>query len=80
LEKLKDIFDTAEDMLSLNVLFSLFYIYKYMISLGDNKLIETLLSPEHYTQTFGALECKSIIHLTFYIDDPELYNVSQSAD
>ena len=33
-----------------------FYIYKGLISLNDNRLLETLLSNKFFMQTFGALE------------------------
>lgn len=41
---LADIFTTSEDMQNFETLFALFYIYKYMLSLGDTKLIEILVS------------------------------------
>lgn len=45
-----------------------------MLSLGDSKLIETLLSKDFYLDTFGALECKVFIIKSnkFKIDDPEV--------
>jgi hypothetical protein len=33
-----------------------FYIYKGLISLYDQRLLEMLLSNKYYMQTFGALE------------------------
>jgi hypothetical protein len=56
--KLKEIFETSEELGSQDNLFSLFFIYKYMLSLGDTKIIECLLSQDFYLSTFGALECK----------------------
>ena len=69
LKRLKEIFQTSEDLNSHDNLFNLFYIAKYMLSLGDTKLIEVLLSQEYYLDTFGALECKLLpFHFkTFYI-------------
>jgi hypothetical protein len=44
-----------------------------MLSLGDSKLLETLLSKEFYIDTLGALECNhSKLILNLYIDDPEI--------
>lgn len=66
---MKEIFTTSEDLSSTENLFNLFYIYKYMLSLGDSKLIETLLSNDFYLETFGALEY-----------DPELYSLSPTSN
>ncbi len=49
----------------------IFAIYKGLISLGDRKVIEVLLSNEFYLDTFGALECKHRKIVTV-IDDPEV--------
>lgn len=56
LKKLHDLIDKAEDLQNYDVLFSFFYIFKNMISLGDSKLIETLMLKDFYLDTFGALE------------------------
>lgn len=50
---------TTEELHNIETLVNLFFIYKSMLSLGDTKLIETMLSQEYYLDTFGALECKS---------------------
>lgn len=55
---LKGIFTNVEELENLDSLFSIFFIMKYLLSLGDTKLIETLLSNDFYLFTFGALECK----------------------
>lgn len=49
-----------------------------MLSLGDTKLIESLLSPEFYMDTFGALECKSYF-INPFADDPDLFNSSAAS-
>ena len=73
LRKLKDIFETSEELNSQENLFSLFFIYKYMLSLGDTKIIETLFSQDYYVSSFGALECKSSLDdVTLSVDDPDL--------
>ena len=56
LKKLHELIDKAEDLQNYDVLFNIFYIYKNMISLGDSKLIETLVSKDFYLDTFAALE------------------------
>ena len=76
LRKLRDIFNTSEDIQNIETLFHLFNIYKAMLSLGDTKIIECLLSQEYYLDTFGALECNYQTYLIIDIDDPDLYNVS----
>jgi hypothetical protein len=53
-----DIFMAADDVQSHETLFIIFNIYKAMLSLGDSKLIELLLSKDYYLDTLGALECK----------------------
>jgi len=58
LKKLTEIFETSEEMENFESLFNLFYITKYMLQLGDSKLIETMLSNEFYLTIFGCLECK----------------------
>lgn len=68
LRRLKDIFGHMEDLENYEELFNLFYIHKYMLSLGDTRLIETLLSNDFYMETFGALEY-----------DPELLNGSPTS-
>ena len=50
-----------------------------MLSLGDTKLIETMLSQEYYLDTFGALECKYHIIPYIYLDDPEIINNNMNA-
>lgn len=62
MKKLHDIFTTVDELENHEALFNLFYIYKYMLSLGDTKLIEVLLSKEFFMDTLGALECKSYLH------------------
>lgn len=37
-----------------------FLIYKKLLSIGNQQIIEMMLSDENYIGTFGALECKSI--------------------
>lgn len=69
LRKLHDIFDKAEDLVNYEALFNIFFIFKYMISLGDSKLIETLISQDFYLDTFGALEY-----------DPELINTAKGKE
>ena len=61
LRQLKTIFDDVEDSLSIANLMLIFSIYKSLISLGDKKLIETLLSNQFYLDTFGALECNFLL-------------------
>lgn len=61
--KLGELFDEIEteslkankDMVDEHLL-CLFYIYKGLISLNDNRLLETLMSNKFFMQTFGALE------------------------
>lgn len=58
------------------MLFSIFMIYKGFLSLGDSKIIETLMTNDFYLDTFGALECMYIFKINVnikYIDDPEIY-------
>jgi hypothetical protein len=43
-----------------------------MLSLGDSKVIETLLSKEFFIDTLGALECNFFSTLTIFLDDPEV--------
>jgi hypothetical protein len=56
------------------MLFQIFAIYKGLLSLGDRKVIEVLLSNAFYLDTFGALECTDILssNLILIIDDPEV--------
>ena len=61
--KLGELFDEIEteslkankDMVDEHLL-CFFYIYKGLISLNDNRLLETLMSNKFFMQTFGALE------------------------
>ena len=69
LRKLHEMFEKAEDLMNFEALFNIFFIYKYMISLGDSKLIETIMSKDFYLFTFGALEY-----------DPEHLNTSKGKD
>lgn len=69
LKSLHTLFDRAEDLTNFEVLFNIFYIFKYMLSLGDSKLIETLVSEPFYKDTFGALEY-----------DPELMNIGKGKE
>jgi hypothetical protein len=69
LRKLHDLIDKAEDLSNYDALFNIFFIYKYMISLGDSKLIETLMSKDFFLDTFAALEY-----------DPELMNTNKKDD
>ena len=48
----------------------MFIIYKCLLSLGDSKLLETILSNDFYVCTFGALECK--VFNLILLDDPEV--------
>ena len=73
-----EIFETSEEMDNYESLFNLFYITKYMLQLGDNKLIEVMLSNEFYLTIFGCLECKYNISNKRCIVDPELSNPNQS--
>ena len=45
-------------------LFTLFYIVKCLLGLGDIKVIDILVSKEHYLDTFGALECTISFFIT----------------
>ena len=56
LKKLADVFDKADNQQNLDQLVLLFYIYKLLLGLGDQRLIETLVSDQFYMSTFGALE------------------------
>lgn len=73
-----EIFETSEEMDNYESLFNLFYITKYMLQLGDNKLIEVMLSNEFYLTIFGCLECKYKRSNKRCIVDPELSNPNQS--
>ena len=73
-----EIFETSEEMDNYESLFNLFYITKYMLQLGDNKLIEVMLSNEFYLTIFGCLECKYNQSNKSCIVDPELSNPNQS--
>ena len=57
-----NLFDQAEGLEASEHLFYMFHLYKAMLSLGDSKIIEALLSKEFYMFTLGALEY-----------DPEVY-------
>jgi Component of IIS longevity pathway SMK-1 len=78
LKKLGDIFNTTEELHNIESLVNLFFIYKSMLSLGDTKLIETMLSQEYYLDTFGALEC-NYYKYHIYLDDPEIINNNMNA-
>lgn len=54
--KVCSLFDQAEGLEAQEHLFYLFHLFKGMLSLGDTKLIETLLSKEFFMFTLGALE------------------------
>ncbi len=69
LKKMHELLDTAEDLTNYEALFNIFFVYKYMLQLGDQKLIEALISKEFYSDTFGALEY-----------DPELMNASKAGE
>jgi hypothetical protein len=64
LQKLGELFDEIEKetkqleygMTREETLINLFYIYKGLIYLNDQRLLEMLLSNRMYLQTFGALE------------------------
>jgi hypothetical protein len=60
LRKLDIIFGDCESLENLEALFSFFAIIKGLISLGDRKVIEVLLSNQFFLLTFGALECKTL--------------------
>ena len=44
-------------------LLALFTIYKAMLGLNNEKLLEVLLSDDAYLDTFGCLERKCLSHL-----------------
>ena len=54
---MSDLFDKAEELENQETLFLMFQFFKGVLSLGDTKLIETLLSADFYLTTLGALEC-----------------------
>ena len=56
MRKVCSLFDQAEGLEAQEHLFYLFHLFKGMLSLGDTKLIETLLSKEFFMFTLGALE------------------------
>lgn len=58
---MKEIFEKAEELENQDTLFLMFHFFKGVLSLGDSKLIETLLSKDLFMTTLGALECKSLI-------------------
>lgn len=49
-------FIEAEDLENAEALFNIFYIYKNVVTYGDQKIVELLLSDEMYIDFFGALE------------------------
>ena len=68
-----EIFDKAEELENQDTLFLMFHFFKGALSLGDSKLIETLLSKDFFMTTLGALECMSYhIFLILLVDDPEV--------
>ena len=67
---MEELLETAEEQENNDALVNLFIIYKSILSLGESKVIETMLSNDHFMGTFGALECNfSNYHL---LDDPEV--------
>lgn len=70
-----EIFEKAEELENQDSLFLMFHFFKGALSLGDSKLIETLLKKEYFMTTLGALECKFLSYLPYnshFIDDPEV--------
>jgi hypothetical protein len=47
-----------------------FFIVKTLLSLGERKLIEMMLSDEYYLFTFGCLECN--YQWLILLDDPDV--------
>lgn len=62
---MEELFEKAEDLENQETLFLMFSFFKGALSLGDTKLIETLLSAEFFMTTLGALECKLFDELIF---------------
>lgn len=49
-------FREAEDLESAETLWSIFYIYKNIVTYAEQKVLESLLSDEFYLDMFGAFE------------------------
>lgn len=51
-------FKEAEEQENAEALFDIFYIYKNIVTYGEQKVLECLLSDEFYLDMFGAFESK----------------------
>lgn len=63
-------FREAETQENAEALFDIFYIYKNIVTYGEQKVLETLLSDEFYLEMFGAFERK----LLLLVGDPSYLN------
>jgi hypothetical protein len=73
-EQLAASFKEAEELQNAEALYSIFYIYKNIVSHGDQKVVETLLSDDYYIDFFGALESKFFGGFKLFVGDPNHLN------